>query len=297
MWINPRNGKIILESFSPIFKSAQDFLTAIAEPLSRPTYLHEFRITPHSLYAAVSIGVGVKDILGVLDRFSKTPIPTDIVEFINGCTASYGKVKLVLKNNRYFVESIDPKMLQLLLKDDIIGAQRVTEEDGGGIVQESAPKMAGLVIPGTKEAGGVNQIKQAPNPEDGEQAPEELFASVVKLNEGEDDDDDEELDAVHSFEVIPEGVEKVQKQCLQLGFPVLEEYDFRNDARNPNLDMDLRPQAQIRDYQEKSLSKMFGNGRAKSGIIVLPCGAGKTLVGITAACTIKKSVVVLCTSS
>ena len=26
-------------------------------------------------------------------------------------------------------------------------------------------------------------------------------------------------------------------------------------------------------YQEKSLSKMFGNGRARSGIIVLPCGA------------------------
>ena len=36
--------------------------------------------------------------------------------------------------------------------------------------------------------------------------------------------------------------------------------------------------------------------RARSGIIVLPCGAGKTLVGITACCTIKKSCLVLCTS-
>jgi len=41
---------------------------------------------------------------------------------------------------------------------------------------------------------------------------------------------------------------------------------------------------------------MFSNGRARSGVIVLPCGAGKTLVGITAACTIKKSIMVLCTS-
>ncbi|KAJ2712200.1 DNA repair helicase RAD25 [Coemansia sp. D1744] len=39
---------------------------------------------------------------------------------------------------------------------------------------------------------------------------------------------------------------------------------------------------------------MFGNGRARSGIIVLLCGAGKTLVGITAACTIKKSTICLC---
>lgn len=40
---------------------------------------------------------------------------------------------------------------------------------------------------------------------------------------------------------------------------------------------------------------MFRNGRARSGMIVLACGAGKTLVGVTAACTIKKSVLVLCT--
>lgn len=37
--------------------------------------------------------------------------------------------------------------------------------------------------------------------------------------------------------------------------------------------------------------------RARSGIIVLPCGAGKSLVGITAACTVKKSTLVLCTSA
>ena len=41
---------------------------------------------------------------------------------------------------------------------------------------------------------------------------------------------------------------------------------------------------------------MFSNGRARSGVIVLPCGAGKTLAGIAAACTIKKGTVVLCSS-
>lgn len=47
-------------------------------------------------------------------------------------------------------------------------------------------------------------------------------------------------------------------------------------------------------YQEKSLSQMFGNGRARSGIIVLPCGAGKSLTGVTAASTVKRSTMVLC---
>ncbi|MES1903137.1 MAG: TFIIH basal transcription factor complex helicase XPB subunit, partial [Paramarteilia canceri] len=47
---------------------------------------------------------------------------------------------------------------------------------------------------------------------------------------------------------------------------------------------------------EKCLQKMFGNERARSGVVVLPCGAGKTLVGVTAACTVKKRTLVLCNS-
>ncbi|KAG4432492.1 DNA repair helicase RAD25 [Cadophora sp. M221] len=291
LWIDPLKGRIIVESFSPLASQAQDFLTTVAEPQSRPQYLHEYSLTPHSLYAAVSVGLEPKDIINVLNRLSKVPVPPSIRDFITGCTHSYGKVKLVLKNTKHYVESTDPEMLQRLLKDDVIGPLRVhgTED----ITTTSAPKMGALVIPGTKNAAGVNQTTdQAKKPQDGENAnQEDIFAT---LNE---DDDDEEVDAVHSFEIADDGVETIQKRCLELGLPVLEEYDFRNDDANATLDIDLRPAAQIRDYQEKSLSKMFGNGRAKSGLIVLPCGAGKTLVGITAACTIKKGVVVLCTSS
>src|SRR5205814_4496472 len=127
---------------------------------------------------------------------------------------------------------------------------------------------------------------------DGENMPE--GDTYANLNEDDDDDDDE---VTHAFEIPDRAVETVQKRCLELEYPVLEEYDFRKDEANANLEIDLKPGTQIRPYQEKSLSKMFGNGRAKSGIIVLPCGAGKTLVGITAACTIQEGVTVLCTSS
>lgn len=92
-------------------------------------------------------------------------------------------------------------------------------------------------------------------------------------------------------------MEVVRRQCQDIDLPALEEYDFRNDTSNADLDIQLKPMTVIRPYQETSLAKMFGNGRARSGIIVLPCGAGKTLVGITAACTIKKSTMVLCTSA
>lgn len=37
---------------------------------------------------------------------------------------------------------------------------------------------------------------------------------------------------------------------------------------NPDLNMDLKPHAQPRPYQEKSLSKMFGNGNCDFKILI-----------------------------
>lgn len=79
----------------------------------------------------------------------------------------------------------------------------------------------------------------------------------------------------------------MKREARQEDYPLLEEYDFRNDAVNPMLarfglrvaDLGSGRRLRVRPYQEKALSRMFGNGRARSGIIVLPCGAGKTLVG------------------
>ncbi|KAI1494729.1 DNA repair helicase rad25 [Biscogniauxia mediterranea] len=292
IWIDPQRGRIILENFSPLAEQAKDFLITVAEPLSRPTFLHEYSLTPHSLYAAVSVGLQPQDIVNTLDRFSKTPLPESITSFIGSCASSYGKVKLVIKDTKYFVESNDPDVLQKLLKDPVIGPCRVQ----GTETVTSAPSMGGLVIPGTSNAAGVQQAQL----QKGENAPPEAPEKPQQEDPYDalrEDDDDDNQEAVHAFEILDTSVEVVQKRCLDIQFPMLEEYDFRNDDRNANLEIDLRPATQIRSYQEKSLSKMFGNGRAKSGIIVLPCGAGKTLVGITAACTIKKGAIVLCTST
>lgn len=62
-----------------------------------------------------------------------------------------------------------------------------------------------------------------------------------------------------------------------------QEYAYESD-REPRLDISLRPNVKIRMYQENTLSRIFVKGRARSGIVVLPCGAGKTLVGILTMC-------------
>ncbi|KAF5935454.1 hypothetical protein HYC85_026583 [Camellia sinensis] len=257
------DGRIFLETFSPLYKQAYDFLIAIAEPVCRPENMHEYNLTPHSLYAAVSVGLETETIISVLSKLSKTKLPKEMIDFIHASTANYGKVKLVLKKNRYLV-------LKRLLKDEVIARARISSEGAHGSDGFTISKSVGEIENGHNEL--LNEAE---------------LAAVAEEKE------------THSFEIDPAQVENVKQRCLPnaLNYPMLEEYDFRNDTVNPDLDMELKPQAQPRPYQEKSLSKMFGNGRARSGIIVLPCGAGKSLVGVSAACRIKKSCLCLATNA
>lgn len=302
-YIVPATGHIILENFHPLAKYATDFLVAIAEPVSRPKFIHEYKLTPHSLYAAVSVGLETENIIEVLNRMSKVPVPEELCDFIRECTHSYGKVKMVLKKNKHFVESGDPETLRILLRDEVIAKARVPPEvtaqeerdkDGTatfGLEKDKAPSRAGLIIPGTKEAGaptlpgqkdtGAGADGKAGDRDKGQEktTDEDLFTTVVGLEKGERsrlctsissidtrrltpfaDDDVDDDDEVHAFEIQEAEIEAVKRRCLDLDYRMMEEYDFRHDDVNPTLEIDLKPTAALRPYQEKSLGKMFGNG-------------------------------------
>ncbi|XP_076167280.1 ATP-dependent DNA helicase hay [Ptiloglossa arizonensis] len=304
LWVAP-NGHIFLESFSPVYKHAHDFLIAISEPVCRPEHIHEYKLTAYSLYAAVSVGLQTHDIVEYLKRLSKTSIPDGIIEFIKLCTLSYGKVKLVLKHNKYFVESPYPEVLQKLLKDPVIQECRLrknVEDEKDEIITNVQSKTK---IPqfGAKAVTNIPAVTTKVTETSNDQVstetaavPDDITTFYDKMDkEDEDEEEEQELKTV-SFEVNQEKIEVIQKRCIELEYPLLAEYDFRNDTVNPDINIDLKPSAVLRPYQEKSLRKMFGNGRARSGVIVLPCGAGKSLVGVTACCTVRKRALVLCNS-
>ena len=284
VWVTP-DRRIYLETFSPHYKQAYDFLIAIAEPISRLRIMHEYKLTDYSLYAAVSVRLTGEKILEVLDRISKVHIPAEIREYIMSTTDSYGKVSLVLRQNRYFLEARNPKVLWEFQKQDAIkNAMKINPEEcdeATGFIKSRTLRVAvGVGATGASQEG-----------------------EGVKDVQGLDPDDDEDSGFVpeeyYCFEVERKAIEDVKKCCIKCNLPALEEYDFANDnaADNPDIPIDLKPSTTLRPYQEKSLSKMFGNGRARSGVIVLPCGAGKTLVGVTAACTVKKRALVLTSNS
>ena len=215
--------RIIVEAFSPHRKQAEDFLVTIAEPVTRPLRIHEYKMTLASLYAGISVGMTTDVILQVFERFCKTKLPDGFRKFVKFWTASYGKASLVLKQGRYYIESAHPDILKKLANDEIIRAAMVDNvQNNDGI-----------------------QVKI-----EGE------FQNIITLDEDDDQEEAEESEFTSSFEVRKSHLENVKKRCMDLRSTLRQEYDFRQDKLNPNLDMDLSPKTVIRDYQEKCLSKV-----------------------------------------
>jgi DNA excision repair protein ERCC-3 len=99
-------------------------------------------------------------------------------------------VKLVLKHNKYFVESSHPETLQILLKDRVIREARIVSAQtdnsirGATFTTSKAPVKGTLVIPGTKD--GEKKRDDNANGRTGPTATSDtdLFTSVVGVEAG-----------------------------------------------------------------------------------------------------------------
>lgn len=68
----------------------------------------------------------------------------------------------------------------------------------------------------------------------------------------EGDENDNSVDFITSFEIDARQAEEVKKRCVELDYPLMEEYDFRQDTLNANLDMDLSPKTSMRFPNQQS---------------------------------------------
>jgi len=90
--------------------------------------------------------------------------------------------------------------------------------------------------------------------------------------------------------VVPDQRGRLKLAFAALGYPVRDELRIAEGAHLP---FNLRPDAPgLRPYQRESVAAMART--SGGGVILLPCGAGKTLVGIAAAARFQSRTLVLC---
>ena len=131
---------------------------------------------------------------------------------------------------------------------------------------------------------------------------QEVYTSNIKVENKKinkmqiEENNPEEITFPYCIEIDSKDFGSVRNACEREKYPLLEEFSFKEDEGNI-LNITPRFKSPIRAYQEKALNIMCNNGIARSGIIVLPCGAGKTLVGILAICTIKRNTIIICNNN
>src|SRR5882724_9701309 len=226
---------ILVEVDNPKYAEARDALAPFAELEKSPEHIHTYRLSDLSLWNAAAAGLSADDMIVVLQKYSKFPLPMNLLTEISERVERYGRVKLVKHEDKLKLICADKPLLEELARQ---------------------PKLRSYL--------GIR------------------------------------LDA-KSFLVEP-GHRGVLKQALiTVGYPA---EDLAGYSEGAALSMKLREVTRaglpftIRDYQRDAADVFYAGGdvRGGSGVIVLPCGAGKTVVGIVAMTMMQKSTLVLTTS-
>ncbi len=111
---------------------------------------------------------------------------------------------------------------------------------------------------------------------------------------------DERLSPVE-FRVAPVSRGKLKQALVKAGFPA---EDLAGYCQGESLEIALREQTlggdpfRLREYQHEAADVFHAAGAARggSGVIVLPCGAGKTIVGLACMARLQTSTLILTTN-
>ena len=228
---------LLLEVAHPAFETVRDELARFAELVKSPEHIHTFRITPLSLWNASASGVSCAEMLATLERWSKYPVPQNLMQEIEDHGTRYGKLRLVRKGERLALEMDDRSLFWELEH------QRSLE----GLLAEPYPDQKGIYL----ETG---------------------MRGEAKL------------------------------QLIRLGHPVQDMAGYKD---GDPLTFRLREQLagsgrpfRLRGYQ-KAAAEVFhagGGPEGGAGVLVLPCGAGKTVIGIACMARLQTHTLVLTTN-
>lgn len=226
---------VLVEVDNPKYAEARDALAPFAELEKSPEHIHTYRVSNLSLWNAAAAGFTAEQMVDVLRRYTKFPIPNNLPADIAETVGRYGRLKLERAGDKLKLVCADRPLL-------------------------------------------------------------EEVARQKKLKEylGEKLDD-------RSFAVDPAHRGVLKQALIAIGYPA---EDLAGYTAGADLPTRLREVAStglpfvVRDYQREAADVFYAGGdvRGGSGVIVLPCGAGKTIVGIAAMALLQKSALVLTTS-
>ena len=261
---------LLLDVHAPLAEECRNALIPFAELEKSPEHLHTYKLSPLSLWNAASANFSADDAIAVLQKYARYDVPQSITVWIKEISNRFGKIKLINAPNVHFSDDSEKTIIKKTV-------------DGKEVLQKITEQYLYLVADSLavfKEIGANHSVKKyltVPIAATAPDAPD--YSYILKLTD--------------------RGT--IKQLLLQTGWPVKDEVPL---CDGESLSIHLRERLSngkeliIRDYQKKSAQALIGDKGPGTGFgtIVLPCGSGKTIVGMTIMDMLKTSTLIITTN-
>ncbi len=261
---------LLLDVHAPLAEECRNALIPFAELEKSPEHLHTYKLSPLSLWNAASANFSADDAIAVLQKYARYDVPQSIIVWIKEISNRFGKIKLINAPNVHFSDDSEKTIIKKTV-------------DGKEVLQKITEQYLYLVADSLavfKEIGANHSVKKyltVPITATAPDAPD--YSYILKLTD--------------------RGT--IKQLLLQTGWPVKDEVPL---CDGESLSIHLRERLSngkeliIRDYQKKSAQALIGDKGPGTGFgtIVLPCGSGKTIVGMTIMDMLKTSTLIITTN-
>ena len=255
------DGSLLLDVHDAAFEAARGEISAYAELEKSPEHVHTYRISPLSLWNAAGAGWEASKIASSLEGWSRYPVPPNVVTQVQDILDRWGKIRLIPCEKQ-------PDF-------PVLSESSETEKNEG---EEPAATDSDLFLFMAVDDTAISEELKARKA---------LSKWLIPTQGG------------FWVRLVHRGT--VKAELIRIGFPVVDLIPLRDGEP---LEVNLRENTAdgsaftVRDYQQDAVSAFAGTGEPGTGFgtVVMPCGSGKTVVGIAAMARVKRRTLVLTTN-
>lgn len=249
---------LLLDVHAPLAEECRAALIPFAELVRSPEHLHTYQISSLSLWNAESSGFTGEQAVEVLKKFSRYEIPQSVVVWIEETSGRFGKLRLVQGPSVENSDGIKEEYLYLVSNSPYVFKQ----------IEANAFARKFLVPC---------------------ECAEEFSAGLS------------EKEKTFCFKLLLTDRGIIKQNLLKIGWPVKDDVPLQDGFP---LEINLRKTTfsgrsfEVREYQKAAANALVGNKGPGTGFgtIVLPCGAGKTIVGMEIMSLLKTNTLIVTTN-
>lgn len=258
---------LLLDVHAPLAQECRNELIPFAELERSPEHLHTYRLTPLSLWNSTSAGFTAEDAVKTLEKYARYDVPQSIVMWIKETASRFGKLRL-----------LPGPEIEVPEKPD---SPKTIKEQYLYLVANSRP----IYLEISANPAAKKILEQC-------QFEDSILPENIRISE-------EEKKYCFRLKLTDRGT--IKQVLLKALWPIKDEIQLEDGEP---LDFSLRETTlsgkpfNIRSYQREAANALVGNRGPGTGFgtIVLPCGAGKTIVGMNVMNLLKTSTLIITTN-